>query len=281
MPLNFAEKSQDTSPSPGPSTADTSEVSRTVEKKKKKKKKSKKKDVENKKEEMPENVLEFTGQENFYVDKSSAIGYLRVEKLYNPACPRYNISRGILGKPPRSQHGKYKRYFARKSKKSDQMPDKDGKYQLTEEEFIERNKEFNKVVREHPSNIDKWVEFVEFQSLTPMKSSTTKVSIAERKMGILDKALSLNPTNEKLYSVYVDTIVAVFPSFEVSKILEKLIARDAVSYTLWNAQILATQGSMARCVVPDVLALYDKCMSTMYKKHRNDATMLSEYCKRS
>ena len=52
---------------------------------------------------------------------------------------------------------------------------------------------------------------------------------------------------------------------------------DQTNYVLWNAQIYATQGSMARCNVPDVLKLYSKCMNNMYKRNRSDATMISKY----
>lgn len=45
---------------------------------------------------------------------------------------------------------------------------------------------------------------------------------------------------------------------------------------MWNAQIMATQGSMARCKVPDVMTLYEKCMKNMYKRNRCDEVTLSE-----
>lgn len=51
---------------------------------------------------------------------------------------------------------------------------------------------------------------------------------------------------------------------------------DLTNYTLWNAQILATQGSMARCIIPDVLKLYEQCMKNMYNKNRYDEVMLSK-----
>lgn len=51
---------------------------------------------------------------------------------------------------------------------------------------------------------------------------------------------------------------------------------DPANYILWNAQIMATQGSMARCRVPDVMTLYEKCMKNMYKRNRNDEVTLSE-----
>lgn len=39
---------------------------------------------------------------------------------------------------------------------------------------------------------------------------------------------------------------------------------------------MATQGSMARCRVPDVLQLYEKCMKNMYKWNRCDDVTLSK-----
>lgn len=64
-------------------------------------------------------------------------------------------------------------------------------------------------------------------------------------------------------------------SVEFNDIL--LYFSDSSNYTLWNAQIMATQGSMARCRVPDVMALYEKCMNKMYKRiNRSDEVTLSE-----
>lgn len=40
---------------------------------------------------------------------------------------------------------------------------------------------------------------------------------------------------------------------------------------------MATQGSMARCKVPDVMELYEKCMKNMYKRNRRDDVTLSKY----
>lgn len=40
---------------------------------------------------------------------------------------------------------------------------------------------------------------------------------------------------------------------------------------------MATQGSMARCKIPDVLELYEKCMKNMYKRNRCDEVTLSEF----
>ncbi|XP_055694670.1 nuclear exosome regulator NRDE2 isoform X2 [Lutzomyia longipalpis] len=278
IPLSLEQNDRDLSlPGSSVETFTSPDDEKGVSKKRKnkeKKKKQKKECSDDKSEAATELVLEFTGRENYYVDKTSQIGYLKVGKLHNPACPRYHSSNHVLGKPKRYENFKHVRYFARKPKKSDQVPDKEGQYQLSEEEFLKKNKEFNTELRKEPGNITKWVEFINFQSQGLLKSSTTNIQVAERKIGILNKALTLNACNEELYALYVDIVTAVYPSFEVSKILDKLLAKDPTNYTLWNAQILATQNSMARCIVPDVLSLYNKSMDIMYRKLRNDFTMI-------
>lgn len=56
---------------------------------KKKRKKDRKSDHKSKKEK-PKivEVMEFDGNEDYYVDKTAERGYLRVQTLHKPACPR-------------------------------------------------------------------------------------------------------------------------------------------------------------------------------------------------
>lgn len=45
--------------------------------------------------------------------------------------------------------------------------------------------------------------------------------------------------------------------------IEQLLERHPFEYTLWTALIMTTQGTMARCNVPDVLNIYEQCMRRM------------------
>lgn len=56
--------------------------------------------------------------------------------------------------------------------------------------------------------------------------------------------------------------------------LEQLLEREPYEYTLWIALIMTTQGTMARCNVPDVLSLYEQCMRRMHlgPKHQRVQT---------
>lgn len=232
-------------------------------------------------ESFPPIVLNFDGSEQFYVDKKSERGYLRVPTLHRPACPQYFCSRGLgpIAKKQKKKKDSFKRYFSKKfqSRLSDsRSKDLSIDPPLDEEAFLEGNKLLNKSTMENVKNIQAWIDLVQFQDRTPMKT-VSKLQLTERKLDILDKALSHNPFSSALYTEYVDIADRVLPSFEVSKIIEKLLNKDPTNYVLWRGLIRASQGSMARCNVPDVLKLYERAMQQMYRRRRCDDTMLSEW----
>lgn len=232
-------------------------------------------------ESFPSLVLNFDGSEQFYVDKKSERGYLRVPTLHRPACPQYHSSRslGPIAKKQKKKKDAFKRYYSKKfqsrftdSRSKDLSIDPP----LDEEAFLEGNKQLNKSTMENVKNISAWIDLVQFQDRTPMKN-VSKLQLTERKLDILDKALSHNPFSSALYTEYLDIANRVLPSFEVSKIIEKLLSKDPTNYVLWRGLIRASQGSMARCNVLDVLKLYERAMQQMYRRRRCDETMLSKW----
>lgn len=231
--------------------------------------------------------IEFTGREEYYVDKKWERGYLSVQSLHRPACPKYRMySRPLAPLPRSAAAGRQllQRYYT-KSKLNRTVasgaPDAstNTEHRLSEDEFIRCNRDFNQRLSHAPDDIAEWLRFVRHQEQSPQR--LTKLQLAERKMDLLNRAIHENMSatsddrRDRLYAEYATVIEHTYPSFEVSKLLDALLARDATNYTLWNAQILATQGSMARCIVPDVLKLYEQCMKHMYKRNRYDAIMLS------
>lgn len=251
-----------------------------------------------------EPTIEFTGREEYYVDKKWERGYLSVQALHRPACPKYRThSRPLAPLPGRGNNNatnqRQHRYYA-KSKLNRAAKNADGQnenndnnaaaapHRLTEDEFIRANRDFNQHLSQAPGDIDAWLRFVRHQELSPQRLS--KLQLAERKTDILQRAIHENMMSasgedqqqqqqqrDRLYAEYAAVIEHAHPSFEVSKMLGRLLTRDATNYTLWHAQILATQGSMARCVVPDVLKLYEQCMKHMFNRSRYDAVMLSMF----
>lgn len=259
-------------------------------------------------------VIEFTGTEDYYVDKKPERGFVSVTTLNRPACPKYRSHSRPFGDVPRStafMRRPYQRYYAlesatksRRDKSKKSTPTAAGanasstssttavgvtQHRLNEDDFIRANADFNRrlAIASNTSDVDAdtWLQLVRHQRQSPQK--LTKLQLAERQMDILNKAITTAHSYtstaataaaiDRLYAEYADILEQTFPSFEVSKHLDALLTRDPTSYTLWNAQILATQASMARCVVPDVLKLYEQCMKQMYRRNSYDAVMLSEY----
>lgn len=215
----------------------------------------------------------FTGSEDYYVDKKPMKSYFKVETLYKPACPEYKVYFSTLGKIRAQKDPKtHKRYF--KLKHPNQTSSKDT--QITEEDFDFKLSEYNTNVIRFPKNVDYWIKLVQFQDEAPYK--WTSLVLAEKKLDIIERALYHIPGNEELYKLYIEMINICFASYEVSKKLEIQISKNPTNYFLWNAYIMTSQCSMARCLVPDILKLYEKSMRELYKRSKSDdQTMLKMF----
>ncbi|XP_061395141.1 nuclear exosome regulator NRDE2 [Musca vetustissima] len=207
--------------------------------------------------------LDFTGKEEFYVDKNKAKQYNSIKTLHKPACPRYRVHHYTLGR----NYGyvgkvKLKRYYnCIKYLETMEKNDSDN-YPLTENEYTSKMGELNRKTMENCREIQNWLDLIALQDRNPYKWS--RLRIAEKKIDYIEKALNFHPFHKDLYSVYIDTITQCYTSHDVSKMLDTLLAKDPHSLILWQAQIMCTQGTMARCTVPDVLRIYERCMKKMF-----------------
>ncbi|XP_065360890.1 nuclear exosome regulator NRDE2 [Calliphora vicina] len=239
-------------------------------KKSKKKHKHKKSNKSSKKPIEPQ--LDFTGQEEFYVDKNKAKQYNTIRTLHKPACPRYRVYYYTLGRNYyNSEKTKPKRYY--------RFRDECGKgtqnvlnsiYALEENEYTSKMGELNRKTMEKCQDLNSWLELIALQDRNPYKWS--RLRVAEKKIDYIQKALIYLPSQEELYRVYIDIITQVYTSHDVSKMLEPLLAKDPYSLILWQALIMCTQGTMARCTVPEVLCIYERCMKKMFHNHKQTAT---------
>lgn len=187
--------------------------------------------------EQPEQKTEFTGKENYYVDKKPCNSYLSLETLNKNDSARYKVHFHQMGKLSaqqwrilRRRQKEPKRYFVKH--KSNETETSDGidpgeesskSHRLSEEEFTAKTKMLNSSLMANPKDIDLWLELVRFQNHFYMKMN--KVQLAERKMEILNKALRDNSSNDKLYHEYINIVEQAYPSFEVSKLLDLLIQK--------------------------------------------------------
>lgn len=216
----------------------TSKKTKKHSKKKKKKEHKHKKDkrsVKSKSDSDPK--LEFTGKEEYFIDKKPNNSYISMGTLKKEEHSRYRCHTKLLGtRNPSFVYSKdkseKKRYFDTKIKSSkvisfdsttveERLANK--VIRLDEEEFTERTKGFNRSLLNNNKDISMWLDFVRLQNNFHMK--VTKIQLAERKMDILNRALRENPANDALYREYIDILEQTYPSFEVSKFLDILLQK--------------------------------------------------------
>ncbi|XP_075160790.1 nuclear exosome regulator NRDE2 [Haematobia irritans] len=230
-------------------------------------KKRKRKNTPEKKPPSP--LLDFSGNEDFYVDKTRAKQYHAVKTLHKPACPKYRKHYGILGRnySSRSDGNKTKRYYRYNRFGPDEEQSRDQKcYPLTENEYTELMGELNRKTMENCRETKNWLDLIALQDRNPYKWS--KLRVAEKKIDYIEKALNFHPSNDDLYRVYIATITQCYTSHDVSKMLDTYLSKDPYNLSLWQAQIMCTQGTMARCTVPDVLRIYERCMKKIFNTQK-------------
>ncbi|XP_066147669.1 nuclear exosome regulator NRDE2 [Euwallacea fornicatus] len=283
------------------SATDCSEIPKAKKKKKEKKgkQKEKKNDIESRAE--PKGEIQFT--DDFAIDRKQTREYLTVNTISRPAVSKYRTNY-YLSKCFKNKKSKIKRYFKLSKLKDHNKSDNEEKdcAKLTKHDIEktglgERNKSssgfiqekdlskstatYNKHLAENPNDIEMWLKYVNFQdSVHQFEKSCGKGSIvkaqrvqAERKIAILDKAITLNPGNEPLLRERLKVAVSAFPADELQQELKKLVEKEKHNIILWQGYIEATQCSMSHCNCQTVLALYSSCLGTLHQLRR---TTLSE-----
>ncbi|XP_005190091.2 nuclear exosome regulator NRDE2 [Musca domestica] len=261
----------------GDSNGEREHKKRKKDKKAKSKKKAKHKTSSRPASPVPtfEPLLDFTGKEEFYVDKNKAKQYNSIKTLHKPACPRYRVNHYTLGRAygPVGKVKSKRYYHCTKYLDNVEKNDNDN-YPLTENEYTSKMSDLNRKTMENCREIQNWLDLIALQDRNPYKWS--RLRIAEKKIDYIEKALNFHPFHKDLYSVYIETITQCYTSHDVSKMLDSLLAKDPHSLILWQAQIMCTQGTMARCTVPDVLRIYERCLKKMFHSPKSQQITASD-----
>ncbi|KAF5273086.1 hypothetical protein FQR65_LT04828 [Abscondita terminalis] len=238
--------------------------------------------------------------DDFKVDTTRNFEFLTVKTISRPAAPRYTRTYKI-GNLHKSYRKKLKRYYQiaiEKTENEDEEPKitrKDLEKNVPirkafdptnlkhESDMSKSTAYYNRKLTENPANIELWLKYVQFQDAvfkfekTYRKGSMVKgIRVtAERKLAILDKALSHNPNCEDLMRARLNTAVAAYPADELQIQLKSLVEKDPGNIILWQGYIEATQCSMSHCNTPAVLKLYSKSLLTLHHIRRNSALQKS------
>lgn len=99
--------------------------------------------------------------------------------------------------------------------------EKDRSVEFVKETASARNDSFNRRLRKEPSNVDLWIEFINFQDQLP--SSSTR-SLLERKTAIVERALEHNPTSLLLIKTHLNLISRFMSFAEILKTWDRHLA---------------------------------------------------------
>ncbi|XP_064555471.1 nuclear exosome regulator NRDE2 [Drosophila montana] len=221
--------------------------------------------------------LEFNASVEFYVDKSCNKRHDKWDTLPPLSRPKYMIRMRRLTDPSRQRPIQRK---VKKRKRLSKSLQPGAEPKLTTAELaakMQRIQELNTMVANHPQYLSNWIEL--HQLLGQNVSKSNRLAVAEQQLHRLETALEHHPGNEQLLQLYVDTASSTYPDSQVATKIEQLLERTPYEYTLWTALIMTTQGTMARCNVPDVLHIYEQCMRRMHlgpkdKRQHTDELML-------
>mmetsp|Transcript_37311 Transcript_37311/g.105267 ORF Transcript_37311/g.105267 Transcript_37311/m.105267 type:complete len:1342 (-) Transcript_37311:420-4445(-) len=120
------------------------------------------------------------------------------------------------------------------------------------EEYIRRRtREFNEAVREEPWNLQAWLDYAAFQDQAVMLRQTRKlhlaeVSVAEKKLSILEKALQHIPSSEKLLLAFMDAMSVMATRPQLLTRWQRLLQQHGAAMPgLWERYLQLERGSFS------------------------------------
>ena len=149
----------------------------------------------------------------------------------------------------------------------------------TEQVLKQRTATYNRALTTNPHDIEKWLEFIEFQDelIThqqndqsdasshehrPKKHAMTQV-LSEIKSAVFDRALEKNPTSVKLKIAHLEFAAPLWESGKVAAEWKRLVFVHMNDGALWGRYLLFAQSQFSSFSVSAVLKLYAKCFETL------------------
>ncbi|KAJ8290294.1 hypothetical protein GJAV_G00011040 [Gymnothorax javanicus] len=160
----------------------------------------------------------------------------------------------------------------------------------TSSHLAARVEDFNRRLRENPSDTTAWLEFVRFQdevgsgdwSLAGQEgeSDRRRKSLRltlEKKVSILERALESNPASVELKLARLQLCRELWEPAALLKEWKKLVFLHPNDAQLWRRYLLFTQSQFSTFSVSRVNSVYGKCLSTLASVQ--DGSMLSHPAK--
>lgn len=145
----------------------------------------------------------------------------------------------------------------------------------TEQIIYNKTQEFNKWLRENPSDIDKWIEFVNFQDELSSEKIDGKLEVAvwEKKLSVIEKALESNPKCVRLSIEKLKILANLWEPDKVNSEWKQLTFIYPNSILVWYSHIQFSKTQISYFSQSKTSKIYQKLISIMNKM--NEGTFMS------
>ena len=135
--------------------------------------------------------------------------------------------------------------------------------------------EFNRKLQVNPGDVQLWIDFVEYQDTVFSEDNqfeNTSVgsegkftkALLEKKIGIVEKALLVNPGNIDLILLRLDLNSNLVETAKIVKEIEKLLFVHSSDTRLWRYYLNFNRSKIALFTVSKMLRLYHKCFKALF-----------------
>ena len=155
--------------------------------------------------------------------------------------------------------------------------DNDGGPEDVNKKISERQKEFSRQLLERPHDVPLWIEFIEEQDervpwsneLRDDQNWITSQALLEKKISIVEKALSSNPASSELILKHMDLVKRVWAPDRMAERWRKLVFQFPNRSVFWAEYLCHVQSDiLVKMTVTQTLDLYRKAFRMLIGIHR-------------
>ncbi|CAL1527520.1 unnamed protein product [Lymnaea stagnalis] len=157
------------------------------------------------------------------------------------------------------------------------------------DEIFEKVRSFNQRTREHPHDVQMWLQFVKFQDVVAQedksfKGRTIKLrevytpskSVIEKKLSILDKAIEANPSSLDLKLAQLELYQDIWEADKLEKAWQNLLFTHSSDVNLWRQYISNQQSRLFKFNFSNIVKCYHKCFQTLVPIHEGRVQVVNK-----
>lgn len=153
----------------------------------------------------------------------------------------------------------------------------------TEDFFLKRTQEFNQILRNNPKDIQKWMDFVDFQDkmseILYDKNENVTSAVLEKKLSILERAIESNPKDINLMIARLELVSSVWEPDKLNEEWKRMVFLYANNVNVWLNYVTFVKSHLTYFNVNKVIKIYSRCfnnfnniLSGHFMTHRGDAS---------